>query len=694
MALACSAALIAFAVAARFVDTVSRIDTGWLLVAEQWKAGTIDSLYPEEAVANREPPEQADYWLRETDRILAESETSARLAMGAAWILDAPAQGFKAKHLQTPQLPMLPPTLENTERLEQVFEARCGPRCLELARRGVELEPANVDWRRMQALLTVRSPSSSFRQEARTNQWVELLDEAARRDRDNALYDYLAALFLWSTSADYQPAPTTSTSTISYSISVHAPQQFTAGVARFEQGQKKKFLAVGEAGLSAIVGFLSRSRLTIAGQDKVASGSNCVLRAQSLIIALMRWQMARSDHRAVAGDAAEALTLAEQRLRLLDQIEAAGEWTANDLNYEAYRQQTFRRMVELSQENEGLLTAKARDDLVRNWRQAMVRYRVRQAAAQLAAKPPAAPLTIVDFLAASVLALAPTSMVILLCVGVLCWSAALALGRGEQCARPLPAWQHPIAWGIAWSASFAVLGMAPAEFVSRETQCWLALTLIAFLPAMVFGLLLWRSRFRFSLRAAFVAMFVCAVLCLPWAELARRAMLRGAVQPLLIPPLGAENLDAATWLRMARVAPQSWTAAAWQWLMHWGPWYAAIECPLLVAAWSALRRTAGGGQAARVPGCAWWSVVVRDAGRSAFALAALLLLLHLTILPKVLLRIERHYDEVTQFFLDPHGSYDGFREQIKIVERDAVSMKGFQQAADAEIAALRSPERE
>jgi hypothetical protein len=406
--LACILALVALAVVARFVYVASRVDTGWLMVAEQWRAGTLGYFYPEDAVASREPAEQADYWLRETDRILGESNASARLMVGAAWILDAPAPAYMAKHLQPSEFPMLPPTLADTARLEQVFETRCGARCLELARRAAELEPANADWRRMQALLTVSSPAGGSRGEPRTDRWAELLDEAARRDPDNALYDYLEALFLWNASADYTVELTTAPSDkMPYIVTIRDPEKFAAGVARFEQGQRKKFLAVGGSGLSAIVEFLARSRLTIAGQDKVAAGSYCLMRAQTLVIDLMRWQIARGDDRIAAGEPAEAFRLVEQRLRVLKQLEVADEWILNDSFCYIFRQHTYWRMVELANDYQSLTTKEERTDLVRRLHQAMVGYKVWQTAAQLAAKPPAAPPTFTDFLAASVLVLAP-----------------------------------------------------------------------------------------------------------------------------------------------------------------------------------------------------------------------------------------------------------------------------------------------
>lgn len=676
----------ALAIVSRFVYTASQVETGWLLIADRWLGGTIGQFYSYEPVPNREPPEQAAYWLPETERIVAGSPPSARLAMGAAWVLDSPAPGFRGKHVEPPPVPMLPPTLAKTEQAERAFEERCAAKCLDFARQATDAEPANLAWRRMRALLLMscRFTAGAGAHAPRTADWEEILDEAARHDPDNALYDYLAALNHWNASGDYDW-------NVAYVITVKDDARFASGVARFEQGQKKKFLAFGEAGLPAIVEFLERSGLTLHEQAGVLRGTLCVMRPLRLIIDLTRWQMARADDRAAAGEPSKALELLDQRSRVLDQAAAAREWTADDLNVRSRRQQGPLRAVELAQANAELATREELDRYVRDCRAAILQNKVWQEAARRAAKPAPPPSSSADLLQSSLLVSAPESVAVLLLVGLLGWLLARWAGEGAEPDKLIAAWQHGLTWLAAFSASFVVLGMAPAEQIRRETQRKAAAAIVV--GAVLFiGWLLWRTRFRFSLRAAFVAVFVCAVMCLPLAGLHRQGVFND-LESLAVPPKGGANLDAATLQAVVKIPPQSWNSAAWQWLLHSGALFAALVCPLLAAAWSALRRIGRKPSEERRSSRAWWSALFRDAGRSALALAALLLLVDFALLPKSLLRTQREYDEIAQFFRDPRGSYDDFRKALGAVENDKNAMDGFQETVDREMAELLKPSR-
>ncbi|HEV7223779.1 MAG TPA: hypothetical protein VGN42_13820 [Pirellulales bacterium] len=688
------AAIAVLIVVSRFVYIVSQIDTGWSMVAERWLAGTVGQFHPQQPVANREPPEQAAYWLSETDRIFARSETPARPAMGAAWVLDAPAPGFRSKHLEPPLVPMFPPTVANTEKTEREFEERCGLKCLELAKRATDAEPANLDGWRMRALLTAnfRLGGDAFGRAPRSANWAAVLDEAARHDPDNALYDYLAALNDWRASADYGAAPAESSAEgISCVLAVRDAKRFASGVARFDQGRQKKFVAFGESGLSAIVDFLARSRLTLADQAGVIRGSLCVLRPQMLIVDLMRWQMARSDDVAAAGDPAEALSLLKQRLHVLDQIEVAGEWTADELILQAFRQQTLCRMVQLAEAEQELTTPEERSALVRDCRAAILRDKTWNEAARRAAKPPPAAPSPCDLIKSSFLISTPECVGLMLLGGLLGWLASGMLGHADEQLKLLAIWQHAVAWLAAWSASFAVQGMAPAGLISPETQRKVAIVVLV--GAVLFvSWLLWRSRFRFSLRAAFVAVFVCAVLCMPLAALYRQGVFND-LESLAVPPKGAANLDAATVQGVLQIPPQSWAAAVWQWLLHSGCFFGALACPLLAAVWSALRRAGGKDSEGSCSSRAWWSALFRDASRSALALAVVLLVVDFALVPSSLIRVERQYEEITQFFRDPRGSYDDFRKAIRAVEGDKAALDNFQGAIDREMAVQSKPSR-
>jgi hypothetical protein len=413
-------AFAALAITARFIYEISQIEAGWSTAVARWHTATFRRLTSaSEFVSLREPPEQADYWLAEVDRIVSGPGDAARLAMGAASILDAPAQGYVATRLGPAVFPGLQKlAFAGIERAEAVFESRCRAKCLELAKRATDLQPANVNWWRMRAMLTFGLAIDGTREQVpRTGEWQTVLAEAASHDPDNALYDYLAAIHLWRASSD--------------------------------------------------------------------------------------------DHVA----------------------------------------------------------------------------------------PPAGGL-------------------------------------------------------------------------------------------MFVGFLLWRARFRFTLRAAFIMVFVCAVLCVPLAALHEEGALDDLSASLRILPVGVGAWDAATLQNRLGIAPHSWVSATWQWFLRSGYFYSAVASPLLVALWWGVRRaSATPGQS---PGGsrAWWAGLSRDAGRSALALAAILLLVDLVLAPRTLAEAEANYQQRMLFFRDPAKSQAVSQEAIAAVERDRATMAALRQTTDEEMADL------
>jgi hypothetical protein len=137
-------AIAALAITARFIYQISQIEAGWSTAAARWHTATFRRLTSaSEFVSLREPPEQADYWLAEVDRIVSGPGDETQLAMGAACILDAPAQGYVATRLGPAVFPGLQKlAFAGIERAEAVFESRCRAKCLELAKRATDLQPA------------------------------------------------------------------------------------------------------------------------------------------------------------------------------------------------------------------------------------------------------------------------------------------------------------------------------------------------------------------------------------------------------------------------------------------------------------------------------------------------------------------------------------------------------------------------
>ena len=286
---------------ARLAWVASRAEVGWDVVAVQWRDATLGWFVGEHRpVPSRSPAEQADFWLAEVERVLAQEPESAELAMGAAWVLEQEALSY------------------SNEKELKVLKATCREACLRLAQRATELEPGNPDWWRLRVLLLLRPPFwlSEF-SEPRDPSWESVLADAARHDPQNSLYDYLAASVYWSRGR----------------FDSRDPERFRRGEEHFDRAVNEKLLAIGEGSFPAVAEFLSRTSLPKPDQAAVAARLRCYgMYAQNVSGIRLRCALelrdgGRGPHAVRRHPPAPPSLLEQTRelLGLLQQVEAAEE---------------------------------------------------------------------------------------------------------------------------------------------------------------------------------------------------------------------------------------------------------------------------------------------------------------------------------------------------------------------------------
>ncbi|MHB1034046.1 MAG: hypothetical protein ACYC35_29840 [Pirellulales bacterium] len=324
------------ALAIRLVWIAARTETGLETLAMQWRDATwgwIVGAY--EPVYTRRPPEQAEYWLAEVDRVLAAHPDDPQLAMGAAIVLDAPSSGYLRGYMTrvstVPPFDFLGLDDEGIGQAEGAFEKRCNTRCLELAARATRLDPTNVERWRMRAMLPHRQSFFSNHKTPRDSDWLRTLDECARHDPNNALYDYLAACYYWDAAAE-----------IDYSegedrLIIKDVDKFRKGIRRFEQGQAKNLLAEGDSGCTAAAEFLSHTLVPEADHQWILLMRLRKFRITTVFFDIWRWQGGRANQRALGGEVEAALTLSRQNLHLIDQYEKGGSSQAHDASTMGWR---------------------------------------------------------------------------------------------------------------------------------------------------------------------------------------------------------------------------------------------------------------------------------------------------------------------------------------------------------------------
>ncbi len=316
--------LLTLALGARLAWVASRLETGPETLALSWRGATLGQIgWPRVPLCDLPPAEQADFWLAEIDRVLSEQEPSAELLMGAAWMLDGPIRSDPYDYLSPARLAEGVPFPPGENRLDgqmsEPFDVKCSARCVDLAAAATELEPDNVGLWRMRALLLFGFWNFDNAQDKRCADWLAQLDECARHDPDNALYDYLAAMKLWEGNARSEFRMDGA------DLRANDPERFAEGNARFERGLKKRHFAVGAAALPSAAEFLRHTRLPLVEQTDVAMELCVNDRATNLLrdlqCGLSDWVTAREWE----GDWAAAAALEGQARRVARQIDA-NDW--------------------------------------------------------------------------------------------------------------------------------------------------------------------------------------------------------------------------------------------------------------------------------------------------------------------------------------------------------------------------------
>jgi uncharacterized membrane protein YsdA (DUF1294 family) len=258
---------------------------------EWWDANTAWIVGRTRPLESRPSDEQEDFWIREVDRILQVHGDDPQIYAGAAVLLDSPFawkmrdDDWVSESLRSSQV--IPFEPQENYRGPNI-RIGSGQRSLELISKATELQPANVDWWRIRALLATKR--DYYATDGRLDQgWPTTLNECRKHDPNNALYDYLAAEVEWGEFDDYGR---------SNRISNFTDEQYKAGISRglsyFESGLSRPYCAVGDGKYLTLSNFLRLSSLPRSEQKYCLR--NCAInsRLQWTLQTLGRAQVFRS----------------------------------------------------------------------------------------------------------------------------------------------------------------------------------------------------------------------------------------------------------------------------------------------------------------------------------------------------------------------------------------------------------------
>lgn len=291
--------LVFFVLLARLCWTLGLSTDSWRLLADEWHEQACLIFQWQPPVPYRTPPEQAAYWIKQTEKMNA-AQQDAQAALGAAWMLDSPCSFFEVrfdKNINSHPSSEAGP--QSTAALNAKFESLTREACLQQSERATHLDPQDKQLWRNRALLlfqfqnnsslphvfiprrTVENWEEIYSLVPRTERWQEILDECARHDPDNALYDYLAAIYLWSQSTQKGAF---------FQTVILDPPQYQQAQQRLQAGLKKPFLKSGSNAEAATLSFLSHTTFSWNQQARMAENRKRDFREKYFLYRLFQFQ--------------------------------------------------------------------------------------------------------------------------------------------------------------------------------------------------------------------------------------------------------------------------------------------------------------------------------------------------------------------------------------------------------------------
>jgi len=688
--------LLIVALAGHLLWVASHAETGFETLRAQWFDAVRELVFrPRVPVSLREPIEQAEFWHGEVDRVLATAPQNDQLAIGAALVLDCPASGYISRYIrrihsfaggsQTPDL-----DYDGITHANKQFEEECKTRCLALAETATKLAPTNEDWWRLRAILLWRHDFYSYDSDPRDPNWQSVLDECALHDPGNALYDYLAAYFLWEASAEIDYSGSTER------LIVHDQATFDRGRECFRRGQSKPLFVVGDAGFTAAALFVSAAGIAQAEQPDVVNSRSILYRRSLLLRTVARWQGQLADEAKAAGDFRSALDRHRENLRVYDQVTAVGRSAEYDNILLVCRVGTAAKLVEIVGDFQNELSTYELQVIQSIAERASIDQAVVQQAAQSLAnanqlQPSASTFlrndagTVALFLSVAALA----SMVIVVVVlGLI--ATLLARCNGDSSTAKITVAEHALLLLNALGITVTVFGLAPAGLIGEQTQAWGLTILIVAIPlaTVAWAFWTWRRpmRIQFSLRSLMICFFVVSLLLTLVAAM-RPVIVSFGTFPfqLKIPALSWQTWDASV-LETLIHQVASWLWPVCQWTLYLGPYltvaiWAAFVATLLQLK-SQLRdrrsqrltptfreRLGQFGRALRGPCC---------------VLAAIALLAYLLLAPRTIELVEQHFQSQIAFARNPDDHWTNVELAVQAVRANPQLMAEIIDASEFE----------
>ncbi|MCA9200168.1 MAG: hypothetical protein KDA87_21665 [Planctomycetales bacterium] len=680
-------AIVGMVLLIRMIWHVSPMDTGWDQLRIQCYttvAGVVGQSYT--PIGHREPDEQANYWLREVDRVVSKNPHDALVHLGAALVLDSPCNNYRYKYMRlligNPWLATAD-TGVGANAAELEFTNRCSAKSLQLAQKACSLDSTNKALWQSLALLLTNYSMFQDNESVRTDQWESILAECRQHDPDNGLYDYVAASILWQGTTDWELSDN------EYEpdrLIILDQNRFDRSMTHFRNGLAKPTYSLDETMFEATWHFLSKSRLPRIEYADITSSRTVALRQTRFLLGQLRDVGRLSRFVAQDGDVAYGLGLHRMILRVYDQF-ASGELNGSQ-NERLLRDLQFHRLAVMQFDVQHLRELLPPDDAQQLlWQEYDVRIRsaLLQEAQQehisaQAIKTGIDPTVLMDeFITAITTATTFAWAVELFALyGLLWW-----VRTGS--APPVGIIRTVLALVVSLVICIVLFALAPAELIDRDWQnTGFTVSLVLLVPLAIGTIAVWslrKRRYRMSLRWLLVVM---ALGCLLFAVGSLWTRLGWLPQDLHMPARDTMGISLDN-LRFASTSGPVRTnvlACLHQWHAYRASLWTLLLWIGLVAVLAVWRQSCGRRDSNQDTRSSWSDIAKSVAGsvRSVAVTAALLLLLvYLAVVPGSLTRGELAYQQMRDEFQHRNQIWKAIDERVQQWQLDPAKMEAVHQ---------------
>jgi hypothetical protein len=259
-------ALFTVAVISRAVLVASKTDGGWQILGDHLTAGLPPSFSPPVS-PNQSEIDSKKWLLCQANQVLRDTNSTASELMGAALVIQSSQFGrfdWRQPHAAGIGLMLWHqwPEWNDWGAELRILKTSLAFKMSQLASRAVLLEPANIEWRRMQAGMNWTWGEPAIVDQAS-------LEAGRAVDPENALYDYLLGLNAFNKAFVTQSHPERGIDIVLKDLAAYRQSR-----EHFSRAFTKRFLALGENGTECTAKFLQTAGGPVTLKVEVANADS------------------------------------------------------------------------------------------------------------------------------------------------------------------------------------------------------------------------------------------------------------------------------------------------------------------------------------------------------------------------------------------------------------------------------------